>query len=687
VVQEPGSVSGPIFRGAIAGANSGLETVPLTLPSERAAGDLLFAWVQQSSNSTNVTDDATKGWTRLADIILGTRRAFLFVRTYNPADAASVYTLTRNGASNAVFTVSSIGAHGVDDPTDLIVGPVWRRADNGGAVNIITMPSITTTSGEWLALGFTGEATTSVNSYTVTANAGFTLAAQRTADANIEEVTTWRKAMASAGATGAHSITYSGTGVANGAGLQVGIPPAAAAAAPSTGQIGAHLAIGPSSDRLTIGVDKLGGTTVTAILLNAAGTTELDRETVTNDSTSGWGHAQFTGVAPATAYSVEFDVDGTRQTDVALDVRTLPTSGSFVAIAGSCQFTGSNHPVWDRIREESPVFLAHMGDLHYGDATTAAAWRAAMESSLTAPRFADLLETVPINWTPDNHDRIITNPTGTGTGLNLGETDPATISEWRKMAGDIGWATPLTLGRTWVAGRVRFIQTDGWAVRDDGDGDPAPRTFLGAAQKQWFKDTLDASTEPMVVWFTQWTTRNHANGRWNSFPEESAELEAFINARPSLKRRMVLIGGDSHSMQADSGVATNSVRMASSEFRFKGIPSLNMSGFNRSSDDGDGATAGAWNIGNESLRTAAQPEADWGGYSRMRFTDRGPGGIDFRWQAVRVGPDGATNIMRTFYGVFGNTIPRAVWADGIMETPLTVYNRAGTVETEVTPVQ
>jgi hypothetical protein len=677
-------VTKPFRRGIVGDANGGLETVPLVLP-ERVNGDLMLAWVQQSSSGTNVTDDATKGWWRLADIIMGTRRVFLFGRIYNAADLASVYTLTRNGASNAVFTVSTIGDHGVDDPSDLIIGSPWRRADNGGAVNLITMLSLTTPGADWLALGFTGEATTSVNTYSVTTNAGFTLWGQRVATANIEEVTTWYKEMPAAGATGSHSITYTGTGVANGAGIQIGIPPAAAPVAPSTGQIGARLSASPSNDRLSIGVDRLGGSAVTAILRNAAGTAELARQPISADATSGWGNVQFASLTPGGTYKVDFEVDGTPQTDVFLTYRTQPLGVlSFLAIAGSCQFTASNHPVWDRIREESPLFLAHMGDMHYGDATAADSWRGYMEQSLTAPRFRQLLETVPINWTPDNHDRIITNPTGTGAGLNLGETDALTISEWRKMAGDTGWPTPLTLGRTWVTGRVRFIQTDGWAVRDDGDGDPAPRTFLGAAQKQWFKDTLDAATEPLIVWFTQWTTRNNANGRWNSFPEETTELEAFINARPGLKARMVLIGGDSHSLQADSGISTNTARMASTGFRFKGMPSLNMSGFNRSSETGDSAPAGEWNIGNESLRTSGQPEADWGGYSRMRFDDRGAGGIDFHWDAVRVGPDGSTMVMKSFDGVFGATIPRAIEFDGIMKKPLRTIEYVDGVRTTLT---
>jgi hypothetical protein len=675
-------VSVPVVVGTAVGTNGGIERTPLVVPAGTATGDLLLAFIQTTGGATELLDDASKGWWRLANQPFGTREFWVLARIYSANDPASTYTITQQGPGNGAWSTQSVRGHGVTSLSNLIVSPPWLR---GTSIGSIVMPSVTTPTPEWLALAYTGEATNSVGTWTVTKDEGFTLLAQRVADGNIEEVTVFRKNLPNAGPSGAHEITYN-VSAANGVGIQVAIPPGGGAVAPATGQIGARISSGPASDRLTIGVDKRGGSVIQAVLMNAAETTEVARATIATDATSGWGHTQFTGLTANTQYVVRFVIDGTVQTDAKMRVRTLPVSGTFRAIAGSCQFTGSNHPIWDRIREQQPLFLAHMGDMHYGDAGTAVDWRTAMEASLTAPKFAALLETTLLNWAPDNHDRIITNPTGAGTGLNLGETDPATNTEWRRLAGAQGWSSELTLGRTWVAGRVRFIQTDGWSVRDDGDGDPSPRTFLGASQKQWFKDVLNGATEPLIVWFTQWTARNNGNGRWDSFREESTELEAFINARPSLKRRMVLIGGDSHSLQADSGSSANTARLASNAYRFKGMPSLNMSGFNRSSDSGDGGAAGEWDIANQSLRAPGSLEADWGGYSRMAFEDKGQGGIDFTWEAVRVNAAGVEDVMATFEGEFGSKLGRFLYWDGAKETLLTAIEWNGFVDTVLEPV-
>lgn len=412
----------------------------------------------------------------------------------------------------------------------------------------------------------------------------------------------------------------------------------------TTGRIGTHVSLNPEQTALTIGIDRLGGTVVEAVLLSAGGT-ELQRKTVTIDSASGWGSARFTGLATGTSYQVKFDVDGVRQLDVSMTPKTLTATNSFVAVAGSCQFTGSNHPVWDRIKDESPAFLAHMGDLHYRDATTLEDWRSAVETSLVAPKMASLLETVPMQWTPDNHDRIIADKGGSGGSLNNGTTDPATNSEWRRLAGSTVYPASDTLGRAWQVGRVLFIQTDMWTVRDDPDFDSEPRTFLGATQKQWWKDTLAATNAAAIVWFCSWTARNNANGRWNGFPAESSELEAWLDARPDIKRRMFLIGGDSHSLNADDGS-----RLAANSFRFPGIPSLNMSGFNRSGDTGDSGP-GTWSIANAPLRASGSNESDWGGYSRLTVVDDGSI-LTMKWDAVRVDLSGAADVMATYSKTF-----------------------------------
>ncbi|QNJ55528.1 hypothetical protein SEA_PHINKY_36 [Microbacterium phage Phinky] len=658
------------------------------LPASIVAGDLLFFTFMVGNSGATTNDHAAKGWWRYASQSVNTRQWALYARVYNPSDPASVYTLTMDAQAAAAWVAHAIGDHAVAASTDIQVGVNWRRSDNGGSQSLVIAPSITTPTADRLVLALTGEASNALGARRTVAANGFTFVSEVTegavANQSIEWITAWSKLQAAAGATNNLEIAY-GTVEApvnslNGVGTQVSIPSATQAPI-TTGRIGARVATSLTSTSVVIGVDRIGGNVI-EVAAKLAGV-EVSRQTVAIDGPSGWGNATFTGLTPDTTYTFEFYADSVLQTDTAATVRTHPTPGtptSFKFITGSCQFTGSNHPIWDRIREENARQIGHMGDLHYGDATTLAAWRTAVESSFTAPKFRQMLEQLPMTWSWDNHDRIITNPTGTGTGLNLGETDPATNTEWRRLAGSDGWSSADTAGRTWVIGRVRFIQTDQWTVRDDGDGDPAPRTFLGAAQKQWFKDTLEAATEEVIVWLCQWTGQNHANGRWNSFPEETAELEAFIEARPTVKSRMVLIGGDSHSLQVTDGSRT----LAQGQ-RFAGIPNYNISGFNRTSETGQG---GAGWLVDQPLRVPPELEADWGGYSRLTFTDDGTV-LTMVWDGVRVGPSGATDVMSTQTLTFGEVDPpagvlRFVESIGGVEQVLTPIETAGASEVVLT---
>lgn len=403
---------------------------------------------------------------------------------------------------------------------------------------------------------------------------------------------------------------------------------------PAVGHVAYMAVTQPDSTSLPVGVAFTDATATADVVLSRAGV-EIDRKTATVTA-NGFAHALFTGLPAGTQHTVTVEIGGVEQTDRSLTVITQPDAGSFTFVAGSCQFTGSNHPVFDRMLAATPAFISHAGDLQYDNATDVPTWLAGERASMSAARFRGLLERTPIARTWDNHDRIIADKGGGGLPLNMGTTDPQTNTLWREFAG----AFPVTgvVGQTWTTGRVRFIQTDGWTVRDDPDADPEPRTFLGAAQKQWFKDTLTAATEPVIVWFCQWTAQENANGRWASFPSETAELEAWMDAHPDVKARMVMIGGDSHSLQADDGSRTRSDTV------FNGIPSLNISGFNRSGDTVDETV---WSIANLPLRTSAQPEADWGGFSRVTVTDNGPT-IGFAWEGVRVDSTGVEDVMASW---------------------------------------
>lgn len=653
-------------------------TIPV--PPGTPAGDLIIATILVGNVNGYTTDSLPKGWWSYAGGTVNSRQFYIHARIYNPATPAGDYTLTMGAQAAAVMVVTSIRDHGVAASTDVQVGTKWLRGSNGGSSGIVVAPSITTPAADRLVLAVIGEASNALGGYAETTLNGFTKVAEKTegptANQSIEWVSVWKKLQAAADATGLLQLTYTPTSL-NGVGVQISIP-SGVIALPTTGCIGTRYPTSVSHNSITMGVDRIAGDVVQ--IAAKLGATEIARKTVTINSTTGWGHATFNDLEANSHYGFEFYVDGALQTDTGALIQTNPTPGtptSFTFVAGSCQSTGSNHPIWDSIRLENARALGHMGDLGYPDTGDHAVWRAAIESSLTAPRMRALLGLTPMTWTWDNHDRIIVDDGGAGSALNFGKTDPATLAYYRQLAGDEGWGVSNAGGRTWVIGRVRFIQTDNWTNKTDPDAGLVPanqQTFLGAAQKQWFKDTLEAATEPAIIWLAQWTTATTGSGRWDSYIAEKQELEAFINARPAVKARLVMIGGDSHSVQVTDGSRTIG--------NFRGVPSFNISGFNKSSATGQGG--GGWTYDGP-LRTEAQSEADWGGYSRLKFTDDGTS-LSLQWDGVRVGPNGVSDVLHSEIVDFtpDGVEWRIIEWDGSNEQKLTPISWNGLSETELT---
>ncbi len=623
-------------------------TRSIAMPAGVQAGDTVFLAVAIAGASTTTFDPT--GWTVVQPLTtVGTRSWTVLAKTVTAADVAALsYTFTTTGGGG--MTLAVVVTRGGDLAARTVGAPWMRNTDGTGGTDARTLGRPMAVTAPSLVLSFHGEATTALETAPPTV-AGGTLVGhanyQTAASSNIEQVLAVAEPVTS-GSSSTHLVTWQNTSQ-NGVATAVVLPGVTAGPPPATGNLArvgsSHFT--QTSLRVSAAVTDA-SRTVTA----TSGTTT---RTLAVDPVTRWGWADFPGLEPGTAHTFRFAVDGVEQTDVVLDAATMPAGpSSFVVVAGSCQFTGSDHPVWDRIREERALFAAHSGDLHYEDARTAEAWRAGVDASMNAPRFRAMLASTPLTWQWDNHDRLIVDT------LNLGTTDPATLTQYRTYAGTDGWPGATTNNRTWVAGRVRFIQTDHWTVRDDPDLVAEPRTMMGAEQKQWFKDTLAAATEPVIVWFTQWTGQNNANGRWNSFVAETTELEQWINARPGIKARMIHVGGDSHSLQADSGTRVGS-------HRFAGVPSLNVSGFNRAAMNVTGTVTPAWDIACRTIFNdpATEPEAKWGAYSRITVDDDGTN-VRLLWEAVRVDDTGAVDVLASYERTLGTVVvdgkPCTVWS-------------------------
>lgn len=621
--------------GQAAGQNTGTTALPISNPSGAAPGDKMLLVVTFPTTGVTITD--LDGWIILTQATYNTRKTVILTRDY----AASYPNMVLSAASVAGYAIMALRAASGYTLGSFAAGTGWGRPSNGGSIANTTMPSMAGPA-NGLVVGISAETSTAAETEAQVSFAGVGWNKWFFADTDLASDVAanfwigWKDVGTVDAATADVSTTWPNASN-NGWGVQVSLAQTLTAATP-TGNLDLVGIYQNSSTSLTVGARQLTSGTVEAIL--SQGATEIDREIIS--FTSGRGSATFVGLIPGTDYNVTFEVNGGAQSDAQATGRTLRDgASSFVAVTGSCLFTGSTHPVFDRIADDNPDFWTVQGDLHYQDATTEAGWWAGMVSSLNAMR--GLPHRAVMRWTPDNHDTIRTDPLGGGA--------PALPPVWKQIAGSAGWASSDSLGQAWKNGRVLFIQTDPRSARDNYQTGSAPLKLMGDAQKTWFKDLLTAAESDidtaLVIWLPTWIGLLQGSGRWGSYPEEYAELNAHIQALPKVRSHLVMVAGDTHNLWADSGARTWT------ETAFPGIPSLNISGYNRAST---AETFFIPDIANDTIMPSGA-EADWGSYSRLTVTDSGTE-LTFLWEAVRVNAAGVSDVMASWSNTYGASSPQ-----------------------------
>ncbi|HEY0548622.1 MAG TPA: hypothetical protein VGF13_03415, partial [Verrucomicrobiae bacterium] len=116
-----------------------------------------------------------------------------------------------------------------------------------------------------------------------------------------------------------------------------------------------------------------------------------------------------TGLVPDTQYFYALEVDGTVRMERRGAFKTFPPAdqpASFNFAFASCARTGSQNPVFERIREVHPLFYMNVGDFHYLNITSNALvkFRMAYDKVLESPVQAALYRSVPFIYIWDDHD-------------------------------------------------------------------------------------------------------------------------------------------------------------------------------------------------------------------------------------------------------------------------------------------
>ncbi len=263
-----------------------------------------------------------------------------------------------------------------------------------------------------------------------------------------------------------------------------------------------------------------------------------------------------TGLTPGTRYFYALEVDGEVDGARRGSFRT-PLKGpqSFTFAFGSCARTGSSHPVFETIRRHDPLFLLHLGDLHYRNIreNDAAAFARAFDAVLGAPAQSRLYRSVPIAYVWDDHDFGDNNSDGTSPSRPAARR----VYRWLVPHYPIPVAEDGPIHQAFTIGRVRFLLTDGRSERTPSTAPDGPdKTMLGAAQKEWLKRELLAARDlnPLIVWVNTVPWIGGARPRadhWGVYAAERLELARFIEDHDV--RQLVMLSGDAHMLAIDDG--------------------------------------------------------------------------------------------------------------------------------------
>jgi alkaline phosphatase D len=262
------------------------------------------------------------------------------------------------------------------------------------------------------------------------------------------------------------------------------------------------------------------------------------------------------GLEPATLHHYALELGGHRR-EPGGRFRTFGTGPlSFRVALGSCARTGSNHHIFDTIRNLEPLFFVHMGDFHYEDIESSdpAAYLHAFDRVLRSPRQGALYRSTPIAYVWDDHDYGSDEADGTLPGRG------AALAAYRLAVPHYPLAGETSIEQAFSVGRVRFIITDGRSHRDPvGAADGPGKSMLGEAQREWLFGELERSahSHALVVWVNPvpWITRSEppdSGHGWKPYAWERRRIADHIQAA-GLERRLVMLSGDGHMAALDDG--------------------------------------------------------------------------------------------------------------------------------------
>ncbi len=302
-----------------------------------------------------------------------------------------------------------------------------------------------------------------------------------------------------------------------------------------------------------------GNRTVRAALSpDSAFTAPVYSAPVAVDSTTNWvAPFQMNGLIPNTKYYYAIESNGIIDTNYIGKFTTFPDGdfASFMFIFGADASTGSNHPVFDAIRNADPLFFLHIGDIHYNNIVVndVNLYRQAFDTVMGSYRQSLLYRNVPIAYMWDDHDYSDNNSDSTTPSrLAARLTYQEYVPHYPLPAG----SGDVPVYQTFTVGRVKIILTD---LRSEKSAismpDDSLKSMLGAQQKAWLKQELLSANRNRVIillstvpWIAPAVV---GEDDWGGYTTERRELSDFM-VDNSIEN-VIIICGDGHMLAIDDG--------------------------------------------------------------------------------------------------------------------------------------
>jgi len=262
---------------------------------------------------------------------------------------------------------------------------------------------------------------------------------------------------------------------------------------------------------------------------------------------------EVTGLKSSTGYSYKFLKDD--QVVREGTFRTAPAVGdNFSFAASSCAWTGSNHDVYKNIiqKQNSPLFLLMVGDLHYEDLSTPSIEERiqAIDKTLGASNQQYLFQNLPMSYMWDDHDFL---------GNNLGGIDAspadlqAALEQYQLSIPHYPLISNTSMHHAYTISRVRFIISD---LRSE----LGPDQIMSQQQEDWLLQEFSQSDRyDFVIWATSVPWIGPASGEredaWYGYSEQRQRVSNFISSQAP-RRNILAIAGDSHMLALDDGSNT-----------------------------------------------------------------------------------------------------------------------------------